>query len=651
MTFKTRFWGSALIALACQSPAYAQANSNEAACDSAPEGECPSILVTASRKGSVPIDSFTGSVTVISAEQIENRQVREIGDVLRDIPGVAVANIAGQTQIRLRGTEANHVLVLVDGIEVSDPFVGEFDIGTLQAEIGSRIEIVRGPQSALFGNDAIGGIVGYESASGRDLAGFQARAEGGSDATFNAAARYGFANADFDAALSASYVSTDGQPNALPLNPQTGRRDIGRESLNLSAKGGAQLSDALSVRIVGRYANTEGDFNNQDFSPGSDTFGFVIDSPETRFENEAFYGLAGLRLRLLGGDWTHDLSAQFADITRDTRNQFGPSNSSEGDRFKASYITAYDFGGSDHTLSFAADFEEEGFRNTTPGGFSFDGRRSLENIGLVGEYRYAGERLDIAAALRHDLNDRFADVTTFKIGAGYAITDTTRIRASAGSGIKNPGFFELFGFVDGQFNGNEALRPEKLTGFEVGIDQRFADDKVTVSLTYFDSELEDEIITTFPAPDFVSTPDNAETLSTQRGLELSLAARLFSGFSLNAAYTYLDAEEDGFREVRRPNHTASAALTWNAPGDKASATLVARYNGEAEDVAFLDPSFVSTRVDLADYLLINANAQVALSEAVELFARIDNLLDEEFQPVFSFVNPGRSAVAGVTVRF
>ncbi len=161
------------------------------------------ILVSASRDDDLLLKQYTGSALVITAEQLEQRQTRDIADILRDVPGVAVAGIAGQTQIRLRGSEANHVLVLVDGIEVSDPYAGEFDIGTLQAEPGARVEVLRGPQSALYGPDAIGGVVAYESASGRSQPGFAARIEGGTQGTVNGALRYGAAGDSWDAALSA----------------------------------------------------------------------------------------------------------------------------------------------------------------------------------------------------------------------------------------------------------------------------------------------------------------------------------------------------------------------------------------------------------------------------------------------------------------
>ncbi|MFO6430310.1 TonB-dependent receptor plug domain-containing protein [Erythrobacter sp. W302b] len=602
------------------------------------------ILVSASRGQSVTIRDYTGSFSVITAEQLEDRQTRDIADILRDIPGVAVAGVAGQTQIRLRGSEANHVLVLVDGIEVSDPFAGEFDVGTLQAEPGARLEVLRGPQSALYGSDAIGGVVAYESASGRSLPGFAARVEGGTQGTINGAARYGTSGNDWDAALSAVVVSTDGQPNA-----RNGVRDIGRDSYTLAGKGSVAVSDTLTLRAAARFIRTEGQSNDSDFNPASPTFGFTVDSPGVTYTNEAIYALVGARLKTLDGRWTHDLSAQIANVDRETDSPFGLTSASEGDRFKASYVSALDVA-DDHNLTFAADYEVEGFRNATPGGFVFDERREIEQVGLVGEYRYSGQALDFSAAIRHDFNDLFRDATTFRVGAGWRVTDSTRLRAAGGSGVKNPGFFELYGFVDGRFIGNASLRPEKSNGWEVGIDQRLGN-LASLAVTYFDSELEGEIFTTFPPPNFIATPANRTTVSEQRGVEVSLAAQLAEQWSLDAAYTYLDAEENGVEEVRRPQHIASAALTWSAPRDAASATLVVRHNGATPDVAFTDPSFVPVRVQLDDYTLVNLNARVKLAQRLDAFARVENLLDERYEQVFSFVSPGRTAVVGIEARF
>jgi len=600
------------------------------------------IVVSAARGEGVKVDDFTGSVTIIDADQIENRQIRNIEDALRDVPGVAVSSLPGQTQIRLRGNEANHVLVLVDGIEVSNPGSGEYDIGTLQAEIGSRLEVLRGPQSALYGNDAIAGVIGYQSASGRDLEGFSAFLEGGTNNTINGSAHYGAAGNGWDAALSATVVSTDGEPNA-----RGGTRDIGRDSYTFSGKGSVEVAPDFTLRAVGRFVRTEGDFNDQDFGFGSPTVGLVIDSPGNRFESEAISGLVGATFATAGGDWTHDLSAQFTDATRETTAPLGFPSSTESDRFKASYVSAYAFGGSGHSLTFAADYELEGFNNV----LTFDDRNEVENVGFVGQYRYEGEDFDLSASARHDVNDLFQDATTFRVGAGFDMTGSTRLRASLGTGVKNPTLNELFGFFDGQFIGNPDLQPEESTSWEIGVDQTFADGAAVVSVTYFNAELDNEIFTTFPPPTFVATPGNRATQSEQKGLEVALSAQLGSGFTVNGAYTYLDAEENGVEEVRRPDHIGSAVLNWSDPHEKASVNLAVRYNGTALDSDFTTGAFPAPVTQLSAYTLVNFNARYKLADGLSLFGRIENLLDEEYEQVFTFVSPGINILAGFEARF
>ncbi|MEL7188437.1 MAG: TonB-dependent receptor [Pseudomonadota bacterium] len=642
MKFTKLFSGASVCALSWGVPLVAQDVDNDNDLIRGDPVAKTNILVAADRSDDFfYVDDYTGSATVIADFQIEQRQIRNIEDALRDVPGVAVASTAGQTQIRLRGSEANHVLVLVDGIEVSDPGSGEFDLGTLQAEIGSRIEVLRGPQSALYGNDAIGGVVAYQSASGRDREGLSTFIEGGTNDTFNVASRAGFAGNGWDFALSGVVVSTDGEPNA-----RGGVRDIGRESANISGKGSVDLGDNFNLRAVARYTSTEGRFNEQDFGFLSPTAGLVIDSPGTRFESENFSALIGARFDALDGAWTHDLSAQITDANRNTTQPAGFPSSTESDRFKASYVTSYDIN-SDHSITFAADYEEEGFNNV----LTFDFRNEVENTGFVGEYRYSGDRFDFSAAIRHDINDRFQDATTFRVGAGYQITDTTRIRAAAGSGVKNPTLNELFGFFDGTFVGNPDLQPEESTSWEVGVDQTFADGNVIVSATYFNAELDNEIFTSFPPPNFTATPGNRDTTSTQRGVELALAAELGAGFSLNGAYAFLDAEEDGVEEVRRPDHIASAVLNWTAPGDAFSANLAVRYNGDARDLDFTTGFFPAPQTDLDSYTLVNFNARAKITDGISVFGRVENLLDERYEPVFSFVAAGRTALIGIQAGF
>ncbi|MEL6486801.1 MAG: TonB-dependent receptor, partial [Pseudomonadota bacterium] len=311
-----------------------------------------------------------------------------------------------------------------------------------------------------------------------------------------------------------------------------------------------------------------------------------------------------------------------------------------------SYVTSSDFGGSDHSLTFAADYELEGFNNVA----TFDFRNEVENTGFVAQYAYTGDQFDLSASVRHDINDLFEDATTFRVGAGFKATDTTRLRAAVGTGVKNPTLNELFGFFDGQFIGNPDLQPEESTSWEVGIDQQLADVGM-LSITYFNAELDNEIFTAFPPPNFIATPGNRTTESTQQGIEVALSGDLGAGFSLNAAYTFLDAEEDGIEEVRRPDHIGSFIINWSDPKDKASVNLALRYNGPAVDSDFTTGAFPAPTTTLSSYTLVNLNARYKLTEGLNLFGRIENLLDEEYEQVFTFVAPGINVLGGFEVRF
>jgi vitamin B12 transporter len=607
------------------------------------------IVLTGTRSGEeIPSNQVGGSITSLDDETIERRQTREVSDILRDVPGVAVSRVPGQTQVRLRGTEGNHVLVLIDGIEVSDPFTGEFDLGTLFADEGARIEVLRGQQSAIYGSDAIGGVINYITQSGREVPGVRARIEAGSYGTINGAARAAGITGALDYALTATFLHTGGTPNA-----RDGTRDLGNDNGAVALR--LQWSPSSTIRLTGvtRYARTDADFNDSDFNPASPTFGFVIDSPGTRFENEAIYGLVRGEVDLLDGRWTHAVSAQVADTTRDGFNAFGRSFGDTGRRLKGSYETTLRFGEvpQRHRVTLAVDAERESFRNTDPTGFAFTGRRHVDNLGFVAELALRPiDNLEIGAAIRHDENDRFADPTTWRLQGSYRLPSGTRLRAAAGTGVKNPGFFELFGFIDGRFIGNPDLRPERSKGWEVGVEQELGGGSL-IGLTYFDSRLEHEIFTDFPPPTFAATPANRTTDSTQRGIEAFVQARIGRSWRIDVAYTYLRAREDGVEEARRPDHLASLAIDWRFLAERGGLTLVARYNGEQTDLAFTDPSFVPVRVRLDDFLLVNLNAEYRLTDWLDLFARVENLTDEEYEEVFSFASPGRSAYAGLRARF
>ncbi len=641
--------------LALATPAFAE----EAPFDLSAEdrgGSANSIVVTASRSGDgVLVKELGSSVTILDAEAFEQRQTRVVSDILRDVPGVAVSRVGGissTTQVRLRGTEGNHVLVLIDGIEASDPYQGEFDFGTLIADPAARIEVLRGQQSSLYGSDAIGGVIQYITLTGREAPGVSARAEGGSFGTLSGSARVAGVSGDLDYALSGTYFHTDGWPTA-----RNGTRDIASDNAGVSGKLIWTPADNLKLIAVARYSQAKAEENTTEDNPASPLFGYIVDSPGLHFRLKGFYGLLRGEFSALEGLWTTALTGQIADTRRRSYNEAGLNYGNNGRRLKGSLESSLRLGTDTvgHRLTAAVDVEQEEFQNKTPGtGSPFDafvGKRHTENLGLVGQYEVlVNDALSVGASIRHDRNDRFDDPTTWRVQGSYAFSTGTRVRAAYGTGVKNPGYFDLYGYSDGNYIGNPGLRPEKSRGWEAGIEQQL-DEGSTIGVTYFDSKLKDEIFITYPAPNFIATPANRDTRSSQHGFEVFASARPIPQLRLDATYTYLKASENGVVEVRRPRHIGSFNATIFSNDERFSGTLTVRYNGRQEDVAYIDPSYIPVSVTLDEFVLVNLNAEYKITPAVTVFGRVENLINERYEEVFSFATAGRAAYGGVRVNF
>ncbi|MGE0828706.1 MAG: TonB-dependent receptor plug domain-containing protein, partial [Hyphomonadaceae bacterium] len=500
------------------------------------------IVVTATRApGGLARDQIGGSVTLFSERDLVERQVVAVTDILRDSPGVAVSRsgpLGGVTQVRMRGAEGNHTLVMIDGIDASDPYSGEFDFGLLIADELARVEVLRGQQSSLYGSDAIGGVIHYLTASGADEQGARARFEVGSFSTAEMSVRAGGVNGPIDWAVSGNITDTDGSPS----DPD-GSRDLAYNNQVLAGRFGWTVTDDFSLTGVIRARQSEGDFNEDlDFDS------IVDDSPGTYYEDEAIYALARAELSL-GEAWTHALTVQGVDGSRLNVTPLGffTQTQSQAQRIKASYVATVRFGGEgfEQQLTGAIDYREDQFETLSLP------EASIAQTGYVLEYNaLIGERLGLGASLRQDHNDRFEDSTTYRVQASYAFDTGARLRGAIGSGVKNPIMNELFGYGSG-YLGNPDLQPEESVGWEIGLEQNFFDRTVLVGATYFDNELENEIRLTGFAP---ATPINLDGTSTQTGVELFARADL-GQWSFDAAYTYLDAEESmatGTRpEIRR----------------------------------------------------------------------------------------------------
>lgn len=663
----TKYIG-AIIAVATAGPVLAQSNPTLPTTNA--DGE--TIVVTATRSGDgIATDVLGASVSVLDDSALHDRQTRVVSDILRDVPGVAVSRvggIGGLTSVRIRGAESNHTLVLIDGIKASDPYDGAFDFGTLIADEDAKIEVLRGQQSALYGSDAIGGVINYITLTGAEAPGLRLRVEGGSMGTISGGVREAGVSGDVDYALSGSALHSDGYPTAVG-----GHRNVGADSVGASAKATWAPTSTFKLTAVGRYSLTAADTNNSDNQFSSSTYGQTIDSPGVRFRNEGLYGL--LRAQLDLGRFTSVVIGQIADTTRrgyDVADPNSPpagqpiveASGDHGQRLKGSYEGTFHFGSDrvKQSLTAAVDYEDESERTTISQFGAFLGVRHTINTGVVGEYELvADDRLGIGASVRHDFNTRFADDTTYRVQGSYRFDEGTRLHAASGSGVKSPTFSQLFDYYSGRFVGNPGLKPEQSTGWEAGVEQRIAT-RFTIDATYFNNRRRDEITTVYDA-NFVGHPVNLPGSQHQQGVEVAAAARFADGWRLNAAYTYLDAPQDqqvtfdavsgttgtfSGQAVRRAQNIASANLTYAPTDAPYAATVTVRYNGPQRDLFF--GYYPPLLVNLGSFTLVNLNATYRITPHVEVFGRVENLLDRRYFEVYSFATPGRAAYGGVRLR-
>ena len=601
------------------------------------------IFVTATASPA-QVETIGSALTVIDGAAIERSRAAYLHDLLRGLPGLAVVqtgSFGSPAQVRIRGAEGNHTLVLVNGIEVSSIGQSEFDFGTLLAASIDRVEVLRGPQSGLYGSNALGGVINVITRGGEGPL-LDAAIEAGSYETIMA--RGAMTLGDRERFLAASGVlrSTGGFSSA-----RAGDEPDGDRNLTAYLRGGTPIGPALrldgSLRLVDRH----GEADAFDFSGGPQQ-GLPIDDDSFSDTQELSGGLA---LRIAPTEAVSALlSAAYNRFEMAGGNGDVGAYGNTGDRLKVGGRLSLSFttGGLRHALTAFTDYEREEYRNTFPTSPDQAAEQAREILGLGAEYRLdLFDTLFLKAALRHDENSRFQDATTYGLTASWVIGGGgTRLHASYGKGVTNPTFTEQFGFFPGQFIGNPDLLPEHATGFDIGLEQRLGT-AVLLDVTYFSSTLEDEIVDRFP------TVVNDVGRSEREGVEL--AARLDLGaIDLGAAYTYLAASDpDGTPEVQRPEHQASLdAAAAFGPQRRGTVSLGAFYNGGMVDNDFRNyftNGFVAEKTRLAGHLVARLAGSYRIGQRLELFGRVENLFDEEYEEVIGYGTPGLSAYGGLRV--
>ncbi len=611
------------------------------------------LLVTGGRTP-IGIAETGRAFTVITGEELERRGTRYVADALRQVPGVAVGrtgSVGGLTQVRLRGAEANQILVLIDGVEVAPAGNGEVDFGSLVVADIERIEVIRGPQSALYGSNAAAGVISIVTRRGpRGRTTLRATAEGGSDGTAFASAFAGGGGQTWDAGFSAAMRYTDGFNVATGSGDRDGERD-GDRNITLNGKARWDITPDIEVGGVFRVVDRESDSDDQLFPfPADETSGLVVDSNDVNDATDISLGVFG-RYEMLDDALVHELGFEFTDNRSDSLSDGESTFLSESQRFKGRYQASFGFetGEVGHLVTGLAEIEEETNETST----GFDESRTL--FGIAGEYRGSFRGLDLQTSLRNDFNDEFEDAFTYSVAASYRVAQTgTRLHGSVGRGVTNPTFFEQFGFSPDFFIGNPDLTPERTFQWDIGIEQTLLDGRLIFDATYFRGKVTDEIVSGFNEEAGLTTSVNADGESPRQGVELALTAFPLEGLSVTASYTYTLAQEGSTdrREVRRAKHLAGLDVNYAFLEDRANLNFNAAYNGDQGDFDFSTGFFpVQPIVTLDSFLLLSVQGSYAVTENVELYARVENASSADYQEVLNFETQSVAGFAGVRLRF
>lgn len=600
-----------------------------------PTNEIPqqSVVVTATRVEQ-SLSTVGSSVTVVDQAQLSERQCTTMYEALREVPGLDIVQLGGgggTVSTFLRGSASEQTLFLVDGVQINDPAgLGRgADLANMPVQNIERIEVLRGPQSPLYGADAIGGVINVITKKGAGPLGGELSAEAGSFNTFSekAAIRGGTSNYNYSVGLSRQ--DSDGISNASEKNGNAERDGYGRT--DLSARLGWTPADEFEVSVLVRWNKAEYDYD--DFMNGRPVDG------DNRGDSE-FLSLYGEgKGKLVGGKWCPRVGGSWVSQSRDDTSSMG---SSSFDSLLQKLEWQNDiYLGNANIVTIGVEAQEEAAEST------------YESFGYVDNFEeqtarhrsvYAQDILSVGALTatmggRVDSYDSFGAESTWRAAPSYDVATTgTRFKGSYGTGFKAPSLFQLYSAY-----GSQDLNPETSQGWDAGVEQEIVGDVLLLGATYFENRFDDLIDYDFGTMKYGNVSE-AET----RGVETFAVAKPAKDLSARAAYTYTDTENKatGERLLRRPRHKASLDTTY-AFTAKLKGTVSVIYVGERSDEDFA----TYTTAMLDDYVLVNLYASYDVYRNVTLFGRIENLADEDYEPAVGYGSPGRAGYGGVKVTF
>jgi len=617
----------------------------------------PELLVVS--PSLVPIEaSKTGSsVFTMTGDEARATGFSQLSDVMRTFPGMHVSQSGARgslTQFRVRGAEANHLLVVIDGVPANAIGDGEYNFADMPLDDIQQIELLRGPQSGLYGANAHSGVLTIVTKSGRgQKPEANARIEGGTQRSAEASASARGSAGPVYGSITTNYATTNGFNIA-----RDGSEPDGSRRFAVTGKGGIDFSPNFNVEGFVRHLRRKAEFDPQD--PFFANTGLVEDAPgySTNFA-ETLARVEGT-LKLFDERWIQSMKWTSTRQDLSSLEAFAQSSASLGSSETLTYKSALLLdsmfaGGERHRLTGLVENKREkfSFDSIFLFGTDLDAARNgykRTSTGVGGEYilDLLATGTTISSAVRQDFNDPFKDELTWRFSLSQKVTPIGgRLHTSIGRAVTNPGFIEQFGFLVSSFVPNPNLVPESSIGWDAGWEQTFWNGRAVFDVTYFNSRLENEIVLV-SLPSFKSTVRNMTGTSTREGVEATAKVRPLDWLTVSGTYTYTNARDDkGVEEIRRPKHAASGTVTAAFDEGRGKATLNVVYNGRMTDTIFTFPSSTTT---LAAYTLVGGVISYDTTPWSTIYVRAENVFDRRYEEVYSFRSPGAAVYAGLKVR-
>ncbi|WP_202626790.1 TonB-dependent receptor plug domain-containing protein [Steroidobacter agaridevorans] len=610
------------------------------------------VIVTANRIAQ-ETSRVGDSVTVITAKEQRLSQKTAVSDLLALTPGVTVARnggFGGTTTIRIRGAESHQTMVLIDGVKLNDPSSasGEFNFADLITTDFAQIEVLRGPQSTLWGSQAIGGVVNIVTPVPEGPLSASVSAEGGTHETAIMRAHAQAGGDRFAWRVSGNYLTSDGI--SAYSRDLGGREPDGYRNVGFTARGILHITDNVSAEIRSTWSDGRSDYD-----------GFVgfnlADTPEYG-TTEELTTYAGVKFDVFDGRFENRIGFAYTDTDRkdtDPSSTVPTTFDADGRNERWEYQGTLRITERVSTIV-GLESERSELSSASPTTFDPDPAPLTGEVQIDSAYAQVNvtpiDALSLTAGVRYDDHDTFGGHTTTRASAAWSVTPSTILRASYGEGFKAPTLYQLYSLY-----GNLNLDAEEAESWDAGIEQHFFDKQLVVSATYFDRDTTNMIdfVSCWgeTSPDCLARPDGYYDNFQQtnaHGVELAMAAHLTEQLSLTVNYTNMDAENTargtanfGHSLPRRPDETTNAQVSYEWPVGLTT-TVAVQHASRSFDT-------ISNAAVLDGYTLVDFRASLALSDSLEVYGRIENAFDEEYETVKNYGTLGRTFYAGLRQSF